>query len=399
MRPMAALLVAARMALAPPATAESPLEVLAARLAEQIAALAAGQPVELSVPEDRTGRGSALVLDLRALVAARLAGRVVLATEGPRLRVASVVSESPRQLVLSARVVEEPGGRLVDLVSVSASADATLLGLAAVSGPAGREVEVVSAVRTPPLEGPILHLAFVSQDRLAVLLPEAVALFRWEHSGLALDARLALTGLFTTVRSPAGVLLWVPGEEALWALTNRSPKAVLLGIQGDRVSRRGDGAALPWPGCPGGLRYRPGTNLLEGTLAGLGAGPFLAVGSDGDVAVSPEGTLQAVDAPPRRRDLVGEPTAPETRVGPTLAPLWGGLLAASSPAPPGSEDAILVYSRAGGRLALLESLPASGSVRALTAYVEGGTARLAAAVEETDGLTRLLLLDLRRREP
>jgi hypothetical protein len=72
--------------------------------------VARGRPVEVTVPEDRTGHGASLALDLHALVLERLKGRAEVRGSGPRLRVRSVLSETAAGLVLSARVVEEPGG-------------------------------------------------------------------------------------------------------------------------------------------------------------------------------------------------------------------------------------------------------------------------------------------------
>ena len=110
MRALAAVLVLA--AAAPPVAT---LSRLADAVAAEIVRVAAGRPVDLSPPEDRTGAG--LAADLDMLVRSRLEGRVTLASSGSRLSVASVVAEVGSRLVWSARVVEEPSAALVDVIS------------------------------------------------------------------------------------------------------------------------------------------------------------------------------------------------------------------------------------------------------------------------------------------
>ncbi len=374
--------------LASPA-ATSPATRLARALADAIADAAQGRPLELGAPEDRTSRGAAFALDLRALVAARLQGRSALTDTGPRLRVTWVVSETPQRLVASARVLDEPSGRLVDLLSVSAETDDGVLELARERAPsAGRAIEVVSAARTPPLDAAPLDLAFVDDERLVVLFAEAVALYRIEDTALAREHGEALPGPFAPVRSSGGLVAVAPREAALWVMTSRSPKAVLFALEGRRLVRRHEAGALPWPGCVGGLRFRPGTNLIEGNVAALGPGPFLDLATgEADLAVMPDGRLHTASAT----------EVDALRVGPTLAPLFGGLLAASSAEPPGRSDAVLLLAREGGWRAI-ERLPVDGAVRALAARQRGDTARLVAAIDEAGGGTHLLLLELRRPE-
>lgn len=386
----AAVLFAATLS-APIARAESPVARLAGRVADEIARVARGRAVEVMIPEDRSGRGASLALDLRALVIARLAGRANLTESGPRLRVASVLSESPRRLVVSARVVEEPGGRLFDLLSVSVDADDRVLDLAPLRAAPAHVVDVVAATRTPPLDGPVLDLGFLGEDRMVVLTTESVALYRWDGSGLALGSRRRLPGPFTAVRAPGGVLLTIEGDRSFWALTSRSPAASLFAVDNDKIVPRLEATALPWPGVPGGLRYRAGTNLLEGAVPGLGSGPFLvlAKGEEG-LAVSADGRLRVVGL---------EGPGGELRVGPALAALWEGLLAASSADPPGSEDSLLLIAREEGGPRMVDRLPVQGAIRALAAHGRGEIVRLVAAVEEPGGTTRLVVSDLQRREP
>jgi hypothetical protein len=388
--PRRTAVVLAFLAAALPVLAAPSLVRLAEDFAAEIVRAARGRPVEIAVPEDRTGRGSSLALDLQALVLDRLRGRATVTESGPRLRVRSVLSETATGLVVSARVVEEPGDRLVDLLSASVPADSSLLALTPLrSPPAPATIDVVSMARTPPLEGPVLDLAFFGDDHLVLLGPDAVALYRWNGSSLALESRRPLSGLLQTVRRPGGLLRVAERDAAFWALVSRSPRAMLFAIDGGRLVERQEAGALPWPGCPAGIRYRPGTNLLEASIGGLGSGPFLAL-DDGapEVVVTADGVLRVA------------PEGSGLAAGAALAGLWPGVVAAASAQPPGADDAILVIStseRDGPRL--LESLRVEGAVRALAGRERGRTARLVAAVEEPDSAARLLVMDLARTQP
>lgn len=387
--PRRTALVTAFLAAALPALAAPSLVRLAESFASEIVRASRGRPVEVAVPEDRTGRGAGLALDLRALVLDRLRGHATLTESGPRLRVQSVLSETATGLVISARVVEEPGQRLVDLLSASVPADDSLVALSPLRPPpAPATIDVVSTSRTPPLDGPVLDLAFLDDDRLVILGPDSVALYRWDDAGLAVQARRPLSGPLETVRFPGGLLRVAESDGAFWALTSRSPRALLFAVENGRLVERQEAVALPWPGCPSGLRYRAGTNLIEGAIAGVPAGPWLGLDDSApEVAVGPDGSLRS-----------GGAAGPST--GPALAALWPGLVAASSPQPPGEDDAILVIATANGDTPrLLDSLRVEGSVRALAARARGKAVRLVAAVEGPDRSSRLLVLDLARPQP
>jgi len=252
-----------------------------------------------------------------------------------------------------------------------------------------RPVEVVATARTPPLEGPVLDVAFFGDERLVLLGPDAVTLYRWNGSSLALESRHPLPGPMATVRQPGGLLRVAEHDGALWALTSRTPRATLFALEDGRLVERQQAEALPWPGCPNGVRYRPGTNLIEAAIAGLGAGPFLALDdSVPDVWVTGDGLVR------------GEVEGDRVLAGTALAPLWPGAVAASSAQPPGDDDAILVLSTSGpGGPRLVDSLRVDGAVRALAAREHGPIVRLVAAVDERDGSARLLVLDLGRAEP
>jgi hypothetical protein len=377
------------LAAALPALCAPSLVRLAEDFAAEIVRAARGRPVEIAVPEDRTGRGGSLALDLRALLVDRLRGRATVTVSGPRLRVQSVLSETATSLVVSARVVEEPGDRLVDLLSVSVPADLSLLPLSSVRPPpAPAALDVVSMGRTPPLDMPVLDLAFFGDDRLVVLGPDSVALYRWDGAALAVESRRSLSGALETVRFPGGILRMAESDAAFWALTSRSPRALLFAVEDGRLVEREEAAALPWPGCPAGLHYRPGTNLIEGVIAGASAGPYLGLDDSApDVTVAADGVLRAGGA-------AGPP------VGPALAALWPGVVAASSPRPPGEDDAILIVGASEAQAPrVLDSLRVEGAVRALAARPRGQAVRLVAAVEEADRSFRLLVVDLTRPRP
>jgi hypothetical protein len=388
--PRRAAVVLAVLAFAPPAAAAPALVRLAEGFAAEVVRAAKGRPVEVAVPEDRTGRGASLALDLHALVLDRLQGRAIIRGSGPRLRVRSVLSETITGLVLSARVVEEPGDRLVDLLSVSAPVDESVLALSPWPAPPGPgAIDVRSTGRTSLLDEPVLDLAFFGDERLVVLGSDAVALYRLDEGGLTLDSRWQWPGPLDTVRLPGGLLRVAEKDAAFWALTSRAPRALLFAVEERSLALRQEADALPWPASPAGLRYRAGTNLIEGSITGLGPGPFLGLDDSAPgLAVSAEGAL-----------LGGGAAGPAA--GPALAALWPGIVAVASAQPPGEDDAILVVGTREGPPAprVLESIRVDGAVRALAARARGESMRLVAAVEDVEGGARLLVMDLARLQP
>jgi hypothetical protein len=235
-----------------------------------------------------------------------------------------------------------------------------------------------------PLALPLraLDLAFVGADRLVALDSAEAALFRLDGGDATLLSRASLPGPLEVVRAPGALLQASEPDAAVWALTSRGPRAVLFAVEGGTLVEREQAVALPFPATTRGLRFRAGTNLIEGDVAGLGAGPFLdLVAADTVFAVSPEGRLLA----PGRSDL-------QTRVGPTLAALWPGFLATSTASPPGEPDAFVVIAT-DGAVALM-SCPVPGPVRAIAARVRGEMARVAVAVDAVEGRSSLWVFDL-----
>ena len=234
------------------------------------------------------------------------------------------------------------------------------------------------------MAGPALALAAFPSERVAVLAPDALRLFRWQGGRLVPLGVYALPGPIEPVRFSGGLLL--AHDESIWLLRSGLAKAVLLAVD-DRggLSERVEAEALPWPDCPFGLRYRNGTNLLEGAAVGLGDGPFLALVPG--IAIDASGRLLVATASgPRPTDL---------SAGPALVSLGDGLFAAASADPPGPSDRILLFERDGDELRPSGSIPVAGAVRSLAIASPG---RLLAAVE-ADGKTLLSWFDVERHAP
>ena len=153
--------LAAVLVLAAAATPATSLGRLADAVAAEIVRVAAGRPVELAPPEDRTGRRTGRDLD-----AAR-PGPAGGPRPRSRARAAARRHRRPgpvgTRLVWSARVVEEPAGTLVDVVSVSDAWDPGLLPLIpsprAGRGRRGRSRSRRHAARRGPRRGPRLRSA------------------------------------------------------------------------------------------------------------------------------------------------------------------------------------------------------------------------------------------------
>jgi len=368
----------------------TPLPRLAQRLADELLLSAAGRALQLDPIENRSDSPTA-ALDLLTLLQARLEERASLQREGARLRVEALLTRAGGHLVVSARLIEEPGGRLVDIVSASVEADAALLTASPGAAQSDAPIEIRARTRSTPIEGPVLDLLFVDEERLLALTPDAVQLFRWNGQELTRDSRQTLPGPLAPVRHPGGLLLPAPGEGAVWALTSGAAQAALYEVQGARLLERARAAALPWKDAPQGLAYRPGTDWLEGPLPGLGAGPFLALEPGlRDVALSVSAELLVAGAE--------GPRATGLHAGPALVPLFDSFLVALSAEPPQARDRLLLFERTGEglRAGPQLALELEGACTALGSLARREGARLAVAVQEPAGGTHLELLDLAR---
>lgn len=369
----------------------SPAASVEARLAEEMAAevlrVARGRAVDVAPPPEGTPPAGAA--EWRALLLARLEGHCSLATEGPRLRVQWAILETPARVVASARLLEEPGGRLLDIVSVSVPRDEAILPLSPLPLPSPRTaVDVVASSRSAPMEGLVLGLAWVSDERVLVVLADQAALYRLEAGSWVLESRRALPRPLSAVRTPGALVVAEGG--AAWVLTSAAASAALLGVEGGRLELRSRAEALPWPGSPAGLRFRPGTNLIEGA-SGLGPGPFLALEASGAAAVDADGELRLPGPAGGMRAGL--------RVGSAVARLWSGMLAASSPAAPAPDDSISLVAASDRAASVVQAIPVEGTIRALASRPHGEGVRLLVSVEEAGARTRLVLMDLRRPGP
>jgi hypothetical protein len=117
------------------------------------------------------------------------------------------------------------------------------------------------------------------------------------------------------------------------------------------------------------LTFRPGTNLIEGEMEGVGPGPFIRVGEGW--AIDNEGMLRAAGL-----------ASPE-RVGSAAVRLGPGRFLVSGAGPPGERDR-LQRLRIGtdGRAERTEATDLAGTVTALAADRMGEDARVVAAVAE-----------------
>jgi hypothetical protein len=258
---------------------------------------------------------------------------------------------------------------------------ALLLALARVSESPEMALDAIERGRTP-LSGAVLDLAFLGESQVVALTPRELILYRWTDQGLSLVGSRALPGREEAVRWPGGLLHVVEEDHAVWALASTRDKAVLFALQSGRLAERDTAGALPWPRSTSGLRYRAGTNLLEGEVDGLGNGPFLTLDAATTAAVAADGRLLVAGAP-----------SAALRVGPTLGPLWSRHFAASTAQPPGSDEALLVLAREGGAVRIAGRVPMRGAVRALASRPRESRARLVVAVAEGDA-TSLLALEL-----
>jgi hypothetical protein len=382
-RALAALLVLLAASTPGPPT----LARLADAAAAEVARAAAWRAVELAPTEDRTGAPT-LAGDFDALLRARLAGRLA-AGAGPRLRVASVLAQVGPRLTWSARLTEEPSGAPLDVLAVSTPWDPSLLPLVPSRTSGGAGVDVLAHVETPPLEGRIVALAFAGEDRLLVLLDDALVLFRRDGLALRQESRRELPGPLAAVRLPGGLLRVAEGESSCWALTSRMPRAVLFSLDGGRLAPVDEADVVPWPSTAAGARFRPGTNLIEAGLSGVDS-PLLALETDAAWIVAADGRLS--------RAATASPVETTLRVGPALAVLWPGVLAAAAAEAPAERDRIL-FVRDGPAPALAGELSVEGTLRALAARRHGATSLLAAATEDRGGGFRLALFEVAERKP
>lgn len=208
----------------------------------------------------------------------------------------------------------------------------------------------------PDLETPVLALTLVGEDELVALSPGSVTHYHLDGLRLTLAARLEVEPEGPAVRFPAGLLRSEAGARSVWALASGWPSALLLDLDA-RLHVRSEADAMPWPGTPAGVRFRPGTSLLEADLPALGAPPFLALAPGA-----------ALDRQARLHRAQGPPVA--VAIGTPLASLPGGGLLAGSATPGSDSDALIFLSDAAADPCEVRSgLP--GALRALAVAPRG----------------------------
>ncbi len=252
-----------------------------------------------------------------------------------------------------------------------------------VSGPwIGR---VASTPEEHPLDNNALAVAWIDDVRLLVLAPQRVSLLRLEPGQQQELASVELPGPFLPVRKDAGMIALAEESHDAWVLTNSVTRAVLVGVEQDRLVLRATAGAIPWPGLPGGIRYREGTNVLQGVipeedpqrLIGLAPGRSdIAVDDDGELLVLAPGSARAVEG---------------VRVGPVLAGLGSEDIIASSADPPGDHDDLILVHRDGDQWTTRRCLTVSGAVTALAARLAAGRAHVACACSLPGGTAWTLL--------
>jgi hypothetical protein len=267
--------------------------------------------------------------------------------------------------------------------------------LAAMAAAPPRSVSAIAVTRQL-VAARVVALAWLDDTRLILLTADELLLYRSAEPGSGVVARLTLPGPRRMARAAAGMLLVDPDASAAWAMTNRCTRAALVEWGGERLALRSEADALPWPGSATGLRYREGMDWIDGEVPSLGSGPFLAVAARGEgLAVAPDARVLLAATGKQAGD---SDAPPALRIGPALAALWPGWIAASSARPPGDGDALIVLIRDPAGLRAENVLEIQEPIRALASRALGAAVRLAAATDDAEGRTRLVFVDLRRSE-
>ena len=230
------------------------------------------------------------------------------------------------------------------------------------------------------LERPVLALAALGPMHVLLLEDDRLSVWRLTPSALVHEGE-AMGPATERVRWPGGLIHAPAGEDSAWVLRSGWAEAQLVGREdgGLGLSIRSPAVALPWTGAPaGGVRFRAGTSLVEGSLEGLGDGPYLALAPEGGAAVDADGRLRL---PPLPEGASGDEAM---RVGSAVVHPWPDLVVASSPAPAAPDALVIVRVGAAGPR-VEASLPIEGRVRALVSLTTPGAATLLVAVDDGAG--------------
>jgi hypothetical protein len=254
--------------------------------------------------------------------------------------------------------------------------------------PAPAVVEVTAPpVVVARIPRPVLAASFGSAGRVLLLEDDRLSLWKLTSDGLARQAELPVPAPVERTRCPGGLIRAAPGSPDVWALRSGWPEALLFayedGGNGTTWVAKGGAEALPWPSVPNGLRFRPGTNVLQGAVEGLPGGSFLTLSADGALAVDADDLLHHPDA------------GPAVRVGSAVARPWADVAVAAAPslAPP---DSLIALPLPLSTVAPTVLAHIDGSIRALAALTEKDAATLLAVVQSADESYQVLRIDLRR---
>jgi hypothetical protein len=176
-------------------------------------------------------------------------------------------------------------------------------------------------------------------------------------------------------------------DGALWALTNTRDEAILAARRGSQLEERSRAASVPYAAAAGRLSFREGTNQLVLKRDGTEPVPLLAMAAG--FGVDPRGILLQLGKE--------APLPTGLRVGSALETLWGETILTSAPSPPDEPDALYVVDTA-QEASHLETIETSGAIIALAARLRDGDRAEVAAIIEASGNTRLLFLELTKRE-
>ena len=184
------------------------------------------------------------------------------------------------------------------------------------------------------------------------------------------------------VRRAGAVIIGGPSDGAAWLLATSLEGAQLVRVEGPRLILSDTAIAAPWPQAPAGLRYRPGTNLVDGIGGADAPAAVVALDPAYRAAVREDGML-LLDATPAG-----------IHVGGAVATPWPGVLLASGEGPPGVEDSLSAWRRRGDDWERFWSLSVPGAISALATRSEGRVADVVVAIETAAG-AELLRLELR----
>jgi len=271
---------------------------------------------------------------------------------------------------------------------VRAPLGAALLAVIASADAAGDSIRLAmgTAVAATPAPGRVLDLAFVGEGRIAVLLTDSVAVYEQDSGTLRRIDQLPMEATLA-VRAPAGMIVSDAGDSSFWVSANVAPGAVLFTIEGGRLKETQRSAALPFRGSPQGARFRPGTNLIDVTVPGLGNGPHLrATAGETPWAIAPDGRLGVEGAGWSAHS-----------VGSAAALLWPGVWIVSSAQPAGAGDSLSIHGGA-ARGTIVATFPAPAAVTAVAALVSSDRATVATGIAEGGG-HRIVVMEIAREQP